>query len=398
MNQAVARIDENRGAGLNGHQTDGAPRPAPEPSPPTGPSAPKRGIGRRLRPAVVLGSMFKAAAHATWHTFQAVNTRLPYGVKQPKWAPAPLMKSRERTFPQLGFPRETDSLCPQCVKEVRDSIVRGESDWRVLIDGKPGEIKAKIVERDNQIWMEKDCARHGHFEDLMAMDAEFLRRMERLYPGRDFRMAPDPFHNHGSSTIKYGRGAVLTVDLTNRCNMMCNPCFMDANQVGYVHELTWDDIKEILDNSINVKPRRQMSVQFSGCEPTLSPYFLDAVAYARKIGYASVQAATNGIEFAKSKEFCWRAAEAGLRFVYLQFDGVGNDANSHRQIGNLFDVKLRAINNLHEAGVEIILVTTIVNTINDQQVGPIVQFAIENIDKINAVSFQPVSFTGRDED
>ena len=32
--------------------------------------------------------------------------------------------------------------------------------------------------------------------------------------------------------MRYGRGAVLTVDLTNRCNMMCNPCFMDANQVG----------------------------------------------------------------------------------------------------------------------------------------------------------------------
>src|SRR4029450_4031676 len=44
------------------------------------------------------------------------------------------------------------------------------------------------------------------------------------------------------------------------------------------------------------------------------------------------------------------------------------------------------------------LVVTIVNTINNDQVGPIVQFAIDNIDKINAVSFQPVSFTGRDED
>src|SRR5437773_11496246 len=101
-----------------------------------------------------------------------------------------------------------------------------------------------------------------------------------------------------------------------------------------------------------------MSVQNSGEEPTLSLYFLDAIRYARKVGYNSVQAATNGIEFAKSKEFCREAAEAGLRFVYLQFDGIGNDANSHRQIGNLFDVKLRATNNLHEAGVDILLVMT----------------------------------------
>ena len=85
----------------------------------------------------------------------------------------------------------------------------------------------------------------------------------------------------------------------------------------------------------------------------MSPYFIKAIRYARELGYNSVQAATNGIEVAKSKEFCKQAAEAGLRYAYLQFDGIGNDANSHRQIGNLFDVKLRAINNMHEAGIEI---------------------------------------------
>ena len=92
----------------------------------------------------------------------------------------------------------------------------------------------------------------------------------------------------------------------------------------------WEDIKTVLDNAIAIKPKRQMSVQFSGGEPTISPFFLDAVRYAREVGYTSVQAATNGIEFAKSPEFCCRAAEAGLRYAYLQFDGIGNAANQHR--------------------------------------------------------------------
>jgi len=190
---------------------------------------------------------------------------------------------------------------------------------------------------------------------------------------------------------------VLTIDLTNRCNMMCDPCFMDANQVGFVHELTWDEIKTMLDNAITIKPRRQMSVQFSGGEPTLSPYFLDAVAYARKVGFNSVQAATNGIEFAKSFEFAKQSFEAGLRYAYLQFDGIGNAANSHRLVGNLFDVKLQAIENLHKAGVEIVPVVTIVNDLNNEQVGRIIQFALDNPKRISFLSFQPVSFTGRDE-
>src|SRR5258707_1679279 len=116
----------------------------------------------------------------------------------------------------------------------------------------------------------------------------------------------------------------------------------------------------MLDNAISIKPRRQMSVQFSGGEPTLSPYFLDAVRYSRKVGYNSVQAATNGIEFAKSPEFCKQAAEAGLRYAYLQFDGIGNAANAHRKVGNSVDVKWRASQNLHAAGVDIVPVTTIV--------------------------------------
>src|SRR5438552_2226420 len=157
------------------------------------------------------------------------------------------------------------------------------------------------------------------------------------------------------------------------------------------------EIKTVLDNAITIKPRRQMSVQFSGGEPTLSPYFLDAVRYARKVGYNSVQAATNGIEFAKSYEFCQQAVEAGMRYAYLQFDGIGNAANAHRLVGNLFDVKLKAIENLHNAGVEIVPVVTIVNGINNEQVGRIIKFALDNPKTISFLSFQPVSFTGRDE-
>src|SRR6266852_4205942 len=316
-------------------------------------------------------------AGTVFNAIQVVNKYKPNTSFTPKWSDKPLLKSWQKTKPTLGWPRTTDSLCPNCVIEARESILSGKQDVSILINEKVGEIKAQIIERDGQIWMVKDCPIHGHFEDMMAIDVKFLTHIEKMFPGRDIDAHNDEkLHNHGSSTIKYGRGAVLTVDLTNRCNMMCDPCFMDANQVGFVHELSMEEIKEILANAISIKPRRQMSVQFSGGEPTISPHFIEAIRYSRKVGYNSVQAATNGIEFAKSKEFCHQAAEAGLRYVYFQFDGIGNDANSHRQVANLFDVKLRAINNLHEAGVEIVLVTTLVNGINNDQVGSIIRFAL----------------------
>src|SRR6201993_3858607 len=290
-------------------------------------------------------------AGVTFDTIQFFNKRNPNPSFTPKWSDKPLLKSWEKTKPTLGFPRQTDSLCPACVKEAREEIINGKKDWRDLMHEKVGEIKAQIIERNGEVWMVKDCPIHGHYEDMMAVDAKFLDHIEKQFPGRDIPAHNDEdLHKHGSSTVRYGRGSVLTVDLTNRCKMMWDPCF------------------------------------------------LDAVAYARKIGYNSVQAATNGIEFAKSKEFCKKAFEAGMRYAYLQFDGIGNDANGHRQIGNLFDVKLRAIENMHEAGIEIVLVVTIVNNVNNDQVGTVVKFAMENPKKISFVSFQPVSFTGRDED
>src|SRR5256714_1539796 len=248
------------------------------------------------KPVKYIEKVVAVGANAAWQLFDRLNQINQNPSFTPKWSDKPLLKSYQKSKPPLGWPRETDSLCPRCIPEIRQKIVDGEVDYRILLN--------------------------------------------------------EPFA----------------------------------------------EIKTLLDNAISIKPRRQMSVQFSGGEPTLSPYFLDAVRYARQVGYNSVQAATNGIEFAKRPDFCKQAAEAGLRYAYLQFDGVGNAANSHRAVGNLFDVKLRAIENLWSNGVDIVPVITIVNGINNEQVGRIVQFALDNPKKINFLSFQPVSFTGRDEE
>ncbi len=353
-------------------------------------------------PTRVLTRALSGSARRLWPLVQRLNRAIERPSAQPSWAPGPLLKRRERTYPQLGFPRETDSLCPRCVKEVRTAIMSGTRDLRDLVDGRPGEIRASIIEKMVDgvkcVVMTKECPTHGHFEDVMSIDPAFMRRLEDLYPGRDFLAPLTKLRDHGSSSIKYGRGSVLTVDLTNRCNMMCDPCFMDANQVGYVHELEWDEIQKILDDALTVQPRRQMSIQFSGGEPTLSPHFLRAIEYARTNGFFAVQCATNGVMFAQDPQLAIDAKKAGLRMAYLQFDGVDNASNAHRKIGNLFDVKCRAIEHLHAAGVDVILVVTVVNGINNDQVGKIVDFAVANADKVTVVSFQPVSFTGRDED
>src|SRR5580700_11380371 len=110
----------------------------------------------------------RIAANALWPAVRAYNMRFERPSPRPKWAPAPLLKTRERTFPPLGWPRETDSLCPGCVKEARTAILDGSTEVRTLIDGRPGELRAKILEKDGAIVMTKTCAKHGTFEDVIS--------------------------------------------------------------------------------------------------------------------------------------------------------------------------------------------------------------------------------------
>ena len=212
----------------------------------------------------------------------------------------------------------------------------------------------------------------------------FFKRMETLAFGKDFNCAGDEMvHNHGANSIKTGRGTYLIVDLTNRCNMFCSPCYMDANAASYVHELDMQDVTALFERAKSFKPQREINVLFSGGEATLSPIFLDAVQHAKSVGFHRLHVATNGIRFAQEKDFAVQAKAAGLHGVYLQFDGVTEEKNSHRGIGNYMEVKRRALDNIAAAGMKTTLQVTVVNGLNNDGVGDIIRFVADHIEKIH---------------
>src|SRR3982751_5045433 len=115
------------------------------------------------------------AANATGQVFDRLNSINQNPSFIPKWSDKPLLKSYEKQKPKLGWPRETDSLCPKCVPEIRNQIVDGKLPVEILKNEKVGEIKAQIIERDGKILMVKDCEIHGHFEDVMSIDSKFFK-------------------------------------------------------------------------------------------------------------------------------------------------------------------------------------------------------------------------------
>jgi uncharacterized radical SAM superfamily Fe-S cluster-containing enzyme len=348
--------------------------------------------------SAVTARVFRSASNGAWLISKSIDALLPNGqLPRPSWAPGRLLKSWERLPMTTGVPRKTRSLCPDCNREAVEAVIKGEIPVTEFRDS-PGIIEADIVEEAGRILMRKACAKHGPFEDVLSNHPAFFQRIESLAFGKDFECSDDErVHNHGANGIRRGRGTYLIVDLTNRCNMVCSPCYMDANAASFVHELDVAGVRAIFERAISFKPQREINVLLSGGEATLSPIFLDAIRHAKSVGFHRIHVTTNGIRFAQESDLAVRARDAGLHGVYLQFDGTSEEKNKHRGIANYVEVKRRALENIAAAGMKATLQVTVVNGINNDGVGDIVRFVSQNVETIHGVIFQPIMFCGRDE-
>src|SRR5438034_11836645 len=91
---------------------------------------------------MIAGGLFDA--------IQVFNKYKPNPSFTPKWSDKPLLKSWQKTKPTLGWPRVTDSLCPNCVIEAREEILSGKQDVSVFLDETVDDFKAQICKRDGE--------------------------------------------------------------------------------------------------------------------------------------------------------------------------------------------------------------------------------------------------------
>src|SRR5215471_17232934 len=94
---------------------------------------------KRARMMKYVDRAITATAGVAFDTIQFFNKYQPNPSFTPKWSDKPLLKSWQKTKPPLGWPRQTDSLCPGCVKEARERIIKGEQDYKTLLTEKVGE-------------------------------------------------------------------------------------------------------------------------------------------------------------------------------------------------------------------------------------------------------------------
>jgi len=277
------------------------------------------------------------------------------------------------------LPRTVETLCPHC-----SCVILG-----------------RYYVRDGAVWIEKTCPEHGYFRDCVNRDVNLYAKAAwwsfdepagLLRPHvRNATRCPS---DCGLCDAHQSPACLANIDLTNRCNLNCPTCFANANAAGYVYEPSLDEITTMLQRLRDYRPVPCTCIQFSGGEPTLHPEFFKIIATARRLGFSNIQVATNGLKLADA-DFARRAADAGLHTLYLQFDGVDDEAHVKLRGRGLMKYKLAAIENCRKFNMKVCLVPTIVKGETDDQVGKILHFAAERVDVISGVSYQPVSFSGR---
>ncbi len=293
--------------------------------------------------------------------------------------------------------RKTVSVCPECLERI-PAVVQEEDD--------------------GQIYMRKTCPEHGDFKDVISSSAKYYKWTHYQKKDKDGNVVwqfekngesnpadcigEDPRgcpYNCGLCSEHLSTCSLALIDLTNRCNMNCNFCYANVGKAGYLIEPSLEEIDRIMKHFRN-KPIPAPAIMFTGGEPTVRKDFPEICKMAKDHGFQEVIVATNGYGFSRKKgglEWTKKVYEMGLDTLYLQFDGINNATyEKTRGIKNLMPYKMRVVENCRKAGLSSInLVATIVKGITDIEVGNIIQFALDNIDVVRGITFQPVSLCGR---
>ncbi len=288
--------------------------------------------------------------------------------------PVPQLRDGEKLV------RRTQSLCPYC--------------QRLL--------PAIIVEREGKLYIRKECPEHGEFEDLYFGDAQaYYRFLRYAEEGRGTHpyvpvSAPCPF-SCGLCGMHKNHTALANIVVTNRCDLSCWYCFFYAEKIGYVYEPSIEQIR--LQVRQIARQGKTIAVQITGGEPLMRDDIVEVVKAIKEEGARHIQLNTEGIPlsevYRKNPDLAIKWArelrEAGVNTIYMSFDGVSPRTNpkNHWDIPFIFEV-------FRKAGVtSVVLVPTIIRTINDHELGDIIRFGAMNMDIVRGVNFQPVSLVGR---
>ena len=269
----------------------------------------------------------------------------------------------------------TKSVCPVCLR-LLDAHKRAEKDG---------------------VYLDKRCPEHGSFSALiwegnLASYTSWNRENRAVDPPREGK-APEkgcPL-DCGLCTAHQRKGCCVLLELTKRCNLRCPVCFASAGDAG--EDLRLDEIAALYDWLM--AHGGPFNIQLSGGEPTVRDDLPEIIRLGREKGFSFFQLNTNGLRLAAEPDYARKLKAAGLNTVFLQFDGLDDQVYITLRGRALLEEKRRCVEFCAAAGLGVVLVPVIAAGVNEDQLFPIVRYALDNSPAVRGVHIQPISYFGR---
>lgn len=285
-----------------------------------------------------------------------------------------------KTRPYL-FYDTTSSVCSTCLR--------------------PAE--AKIIIKDNHVYMDKWCTAHGTERVLISDDAGYYRLCREVY------IKPPELPEHFNTKMEYGcpydcglcpdhmqHSCVTVLEITESCNLKCPVCYAESAP-DYGRHYSLAEVEGMLDTIVKNEGEPDV-VQVSGGEPTIHPDFFAILDAAKQRPIKHLMINTNGLKIAQEAGFAERLATYMPSIeVYLQFDSLNNQALQTIRGANLADIHQQALAKLERLGISTTLVMTVKRGVNDDEIGAVIQHALQ-WQCVRGVTLQPIQDAGRNED
>ncbi len=270
----------------------------------------------------------------------------------------------------------TIALCPECLKELKADVYAAD---------------------DKSVWMKRTCPTHGMYETRIWPDVDHYRwltaqAMPKTAPQNTIECsAPCPF-GCGTCARHERRGTLLEIECTWMCNLKCPVCFMSADTEE--HDPTLEEISAMYD-VIAQAVGTDGAVQLTGGEPTCRKDLPEIIRMGREKGFWGIELNTNGLVISSRPGYLEQLRDAGVTGLFLSFDGLTGDVYETTCGRDILNVKLRTVERCREAGVQVVLCMTILAGVNDDQLGDVLRYAMENSDVVAGLALQPAFTSGR---
>ena len=220
-----------------------------------------------------------------------------------------------------------ESICPQCLK--------------VLPAGK--------VEREDGIYLVKECPEHGKFEALIWEGSlkSYQAWGKTILPPDS---VPAALPQKKGCPLDCGlcenhqrRGCCVLLEVTGRCNLQCPTCFAGSGPKG--RDVPFEELEKQM--RYLMEHGGPFNLQLSGGEPTVREDLEDILRLGKDLGFTFFQLNTNGIRLAEEPGYAEKLKKAGLSCVFLQFDGLKDSVYQVLRGRPLLEIKKKAIDAGH---------------------------------------------------